>query len=193
MAVSVSTFIITGYLIHKEMETSALSKNKPRMSTTLKEKLEIIIDEAIKDYQKDQKKYKDIMDLEVLEEYQENPATFKSTVLRNECPAIQKTLANKKAKQLDKYRINFNAAKPTDLLNVVTKLCQFAENYVKNTYSRSAYEMVTDVADLKLDALDTEEGYTAWGVIGGSIKTILLYKIYPEQFPSRSQNALWAL
>lgn len=42
MAVSVSTFIITGYLIHKEMEKSALSKNKPRMSTSLKEKLEIM-------------------------------------------------------------------------------------------------------------------------------------------------------
>ena len=180
-------------IVEKAAEKISISTLGGESSRSDNEKLEMIIAEAINDYQKDQKKYKDIMDLEVLEEYQENPNAFKSTVLKNECPAIQKTLANKKAKQLDKYRINFNAAKPTDLLNVVTKLCQFAENYVKNTYSRSAYEMVTDVADLKLDALDTEDGYTAWGVIGGSIKTILLYKIYPEQFPSRSQNALWAL
>ncbi len=158
-----------------------------------KKRLELIIDLAIEDYKKDRSSYQEIMDLESLEEYQDNPPTFKSEVLKKGCPVIRKTLMNKRAKQLDKYRVNFNAAKPLDLLNVVTNLCEFAEEYVKKDYNALSYDTISNVDELKLNDLDTDEGYTAWGVIGGSIKTMLLYKIYPEQFPSRSQNALWAL
>lgn len=164
-----------------------------KSSKSEKEKLEMIIDLAIEDYKKDQANYQEIMDLESLEEYQDNPSTFKTEVLKKGCPVIRKTLMNKRAKQLDKYRANFVAAKPLELLNVVTKLCQFAENYVKNDYNGLSYDAISCADELKLNALDLDEGYTAWGVIGGSIKTMLLYKIYPEQFPSRSQNALWAL
>lgn len=180
-------------IIERAVDKFSISTLGGKSAKSDKEKMEAIIKLAIDDYKSDQSSYKEIMDLESLDEYQENPSTFKSEVLKKNCPVIRKTLMNKKAKQLDKYRANFVAAKPLDLLNVVTKLCQFADNYVNNDYNEISYESISNVDDLKLGALDTDDGYTAWGVIGGSIKTMLLYKIYPEQFPSRSQNALWAL
>ena len=38
-----------------------------------------------------------------------------------------------------------------------------------------------------------EEDYNAHGVIGGGIKSHFIYKLYPEMYPHRSREALWAL
>ena len=43
-----------------------------------------------------------------------------------------------------------------------------------------------------MSLLDTDD-YTAFGVIGGGIKTMMLYKVNPMVFPSRSRNAIWSL
>ena len=66
-----------------------------------------ILDNAIQDFEKDRKKYLDILDPESLLEYQDDPSFFKNTVLRNQCPVIQSTLNNRLAKELDKYRRDF--------------------------------------------------------------------------------------
>ena len=38
-----------------------------------------------------------------------------------------------------------------------------------------------------------EEKYTAYGVIGGGIRSHLIYKLYPKMYPNRSREAVWAL
>lgn len=149
-----------------------------------------IIREAIDDFEHDRDAYKKIMNLEVLEDYDEDASTFKSKVLRNECPIIRKTIANTKAKELDKYRASFNHADPEWLLQIVTRLCEFGESYYEK-YDQTKYENIAKYEELQLQLLDTED-YTAFGVIGGGIKTHILYKIYPGLFPNRSRNAIWA-
>ena len=55
---------------------------------SLKENFIEIQQQAIDDFEKDREKYEAIFDGEILDEYWENPASFKSIVLKNECPII---------------------------------------------------------------------------------------------------------
>ena len=156
------------------------------------EKYKRIIAECYDEFEKDRKAYLDIFDLESLEEYEVDAYTFKSDVLKTKCPIIRKTLNSKNAKELDKYRFEFSVADADYLLQVVTSLCETAQDYVENIYDPKGYEAITDYKELQMEPFDSEE-CTAYGVIGGGIKTIMLHKYNPEVFSSRSRNALWAL
>ena len=149
-----------------------------------------ILREAIVEFEKDREAYLSILQKELLDDYDEDATTFKSKVLRNECPIIRKTI-NSDAKELEKYRVDFRMSDPDELLRVVYNLCVFGDKYAED-YDPETYETVSEYQELNLDPLDTEE-YTAYGVIGGGIKTHMLYKARPNLFPNRSRSALWAL
>lgn len=150
-----------------------------------------IVIEAINDFEKDRDSYLKIMDEEALEEHEDDPPNFKNTVLKNMCPIIRLTLQNKKAKELDKYRIEFKMADPNKLLSVVQNLTKFANNYVENIYDKNTYEKIEKLEEIGFSDLDGED-FTAYGVIGGGIKSHLLYKKNPAVFPNRGREAIWA-
>lgn len=150
-----------------------------------------IIKEAIDDFEKDRPSYLEILDLEALEEHEDDPPNFKNSVLRNSCPIIRLTLQNKKAKELDKYRAEFRRADANELLTVVWNLTNFAIEYTEN-YDEEAYEEFQKLEELGFADLDGDD-YTVYGVIGGGIKSHLLYKMNPSVFPNRGREAIWAL
>ncbi len=150
-----------------------------------------IIRESIEDFEKDRDDYQKIFNQELLEDLEDDADTLKSIKLRNECPIIRKTLANKRAKELDKYRASFSRADADWLLSVVYNLCVFGDEYQEN-YDPDTYEDAEKYEDLGMAPLDTDD-YTAFGVIGGGIKTHMLYKVHPAIFPNRSRSAIWAL
>ena len=150
-----------------------------------------IIRESIDDFEKDREDYVKIFRQEWLEDLDEDADVFKSKTLRNECPIIRKTLANRRAKELDKYRASFSQADADWLLSVVYNLCIFGDEYQEN-YDPKTYEDAETYKDLEMELLDTDD-YTAYGVIGGGIKTHMLYKVHPAIFPNRSRSAIWAL
>lgn len=191
-----SEFIESGNnsaLTHEKLEQMAenFGIDTPETKVNITERYNKIINEAIAEFEKDREKYLAIMNKDVLEAYEEDVNYFKEKVLRNECPVIHSTLQNKKAKQLDKYRKDFNIAKANELLEVVANLCNFSERYIENN-KNNAFTNVKNYKELELDILDTDE-YTAYGVIGGGIKSMLLYKMYPEFFSYRSREAIWSL
>lgn len=151
-----------------------------------------ILAQGLADFEKDRQKYLNIFDEETLEEYQDDPAAFKSKTLRDECPIIKSTIYNKRAKVLDKYRRDFNMSDANVLLSVVTNLFSFAEDYKENVYHPDSYDSITEYKELFFSDLDTEK-CTVFGVIGGGIKSHMLHKIYPSIFPNRSRMAVWAL
>lgn len=155
-------------------------------------KFKNIIKEAIEDFEKDREKYECILNDEVLEEYEEDSVTFKSIALKNECPIIHATYYNKSAKELDKYRHQFNISNSDELLTVVTNLYYFAENYNNEFYDINNYDSINRYWNLQISNLDTDD-YTVYGVIGGGIKSHMLYKLYPGLFPNRSRDAIWSL
>lgn len=151
-----------------------------------------IITDAYNEFEKDRKKYLDIFDEETLKECEDDPAAFKSKVLKNECPIIHSTLYNKRAKELDKYRGQFSIADPKELLDVVTNLCQFGNEYQDEIYDKDTYEDIDNYEKLNMWPMDTDD-FTVYGVIGGGIKSHMLFKVHPSIFPNRSRNAIWAL
>ncbi len=173
------------------LETNAGECTGPVSHQNLSAHYKSIINESLLKYEKDRNDYREIMDMELLEDLVDDADYFKSVILRNKCPIIRKTLANKKAKELDKYRGNFSYADADWLLKVVTNLCRFADEYAEN-YEEEEYENCETYEDFNVSPMDTAD-YTAYGVIGGGIKTHMLYKIYPGLFPNRSRNAIWAL
>ena len=168
-----------------------VSVNASKKKKNLKDNFITIISEAIDDFEKDQDDYLAFFQEEVLEDYDEDADTFKSKILRNECPIIRKTIANRSAKELDKYRVSFSLADPNDLLSVVYNLCLFGNEYDRK-YNSETYESIESYQELGMAPLDTDD-YTAYGVIGGGIKTHLLFKVHPALFPNRSRSAIWAL
>jgi len=150
-----------------------------------------IIKEAIDDFEKDRPSYLEILDLEALEEHEDDPPNFKNSVLRNSCPIIRLTLQNKKAKELDKYRAEFRRADANELLTVVWNLTDFAIEYTEN-YDEQTYEEIQKLEELGFSDLD-EDDYIVYGVIGGGIKSHLLYKMNPSVFPNRGRESIWAL
>lgn len=164
---------------------------KKKKNSDLAENYKTIIREAIDDFERDQVDYQRIFRQEWLEDLDEDADVFKSKTLRNECPIIRKTLANRRAKELDKYRASFSQADADWLLRIVYNLCVFGDEYQRN-YDPDTYEDAETYQDLDLGLLDTDD-YTAYGVIGGGIKTHMLYKVHPSLFPNRSRSAIWAL
>lgn len=167
---------------------TTVKKNKKDASDAFKR----IIAEKIKDFEHDRQRYLEIMDSESLEEYEDQPSLFKNTILKDKCPIIRSTIQNTKAKELDKFRRDFNLSDPSELLQVVCNITEFAHHYVNQVYDRDSYESIQNLEELALSAL-LEKDYTVFGVIGGGIKSHFLYKLYPEVFPNRSREAIWAL
>lgn len=154
---------------------------------SLKEKVKTAIDE----FECDRDDYINIFDLELLEEYEDDLATFKQKVLKNECPIIRKTLNSRESKALDKYRSDFSKADAKYLNDIVYNLCLFGETYAEQ-YDPNTYDSITDYKALGMEDLDTGE-YTAYKVIGGGIKTHMLFKVHPGLFSNKSRSAVWAL
>jgi len=154
--------------------------------------LERLLKETIADFEKERQPYQDILDLESLEEYKHDVNSFKNTVLKNQIPIIRKTLQNKQAKELDKFRVAFNNAQPGHLFEVASNIVKLANEWRNDWYDAKAFENIDACDDLGYYDLDAE-GYTAYGVIGGGIKSHFIFKLFPEMYPSRSREAVWAL
>ncbi|MCO4294541.1 hypothetical protein NF867_16885 [Solitalea sp. MAHUQ-68] len=164
-------------------------KNKPKETKKI---LDRLIKEAIDDFNKERQPYLDILDLESLEEYKHDVNSFKNTILKNQIPIIRKTLQNKQAKELDKFRAAFNTAQPGHLFEVTSNIIKLANEWKNDWYDGKEFEKIDNCDDLGYYDLD-EEGCTAFGVIGGGIKSEFIFKLFPEMYPSRSREAVWSL
>lgn len=169
------------------------STSKPKSkSKDSKKILERLLKETITDFEKERQPYRDILDLESLEEYKHDVNSFKNTVLKNQIPIIRKTLQNKRAKELDKFRAAFNSAQPGHLFEVTSNIVKLANEWKNNWYNGKEFEKIDTCDELGYYDLD-EEGYIAYGVIGGGIKSTFIFKLFPEMYPSRSREAVWSL
>ncbi len=169
------------------------STSKPKSKVKDKKKIiERLLKEAITDYEKERQLYQEILDLDSLEEYKYDVNSFKNTVLKNQIPIIRRTLQNKQAKELDKFRVAFNSAQPGHLFEVTSNIVELANKRKREWYDAENFEQIETCDDLGYYDFD-EEAYTAYGVIGGGIKSHFIYKLYPEMYPNRSREAVWAL
>jgi hypothetical protein len=169
------------------------STSKPKGKKKDQQKiLERLLKETIIDFEKERQSYQDILNLESLEEYKHDVNSFKNTVLKNQIPIIRKTIQNKQAKELDKFRAAFNLAQPGDLFTVTSNIIELANEWRNDWYDGKEFEKIDTYEDLDYSTFD-EEDYIVYGVIGGGIKSTFIFKLFPEMYPSRSREAVWAL
>jgi hypothetical protein len=178
--------------VEKLAEKFGLSAKPKSKNKDTKKILERLLKEAVADFEKERQIYQGILNLEALEEYKYDVNSFKNTVLKNQIPIIRKTLQNKQAKELDKFRVAFNNAQPGHLFEVTSNIIKLANEWKKEWYDGKEFEQIATCDDLNYFELD-DENYTAFGVIGGGIKSTFIFKLFPEMFPSRSREAVWAL
>lgn len=164
---------------------------RSKRKNDLSGKYQTIVANALDDFEQNREEYLDLLDEENLEEDGDAVASFKAKRLRDDCPIIRLALYNKQAKELDKYRKAFSLADPKELYRVVVNLRQFAAEYEAD-YSPDDYDDIASYEELGMGRMDSND-CTASGVIGGGIKSHLLYKLYPGLFPNRSRSAIWAL
>lgn len=169
--------------------TTVKSKPKPKDN---KKTIEKLLKESDIDFEKERDKYIELLNLEAMEEYKDDLPSFKNTVLKKDCPIIRKTLKNLTAKELDKYRQAFHQSQPGDLYDVLSNILNLAYKTNSNWYKSTIFDEDVDVENLPHKEFD-EDGYTAYGVIGGGIKSHFLFKLYPHLFPNRSREAVYAL
>jgi hypothetical protein len=143
----------------------------------------------IESYLKEQAAYEEYMDLETLKEFEFDPNAFKGET-RSQCPIVRRCLGSQE-EYMKSYKRSFNSTTGRTLLDTVTRIAQFGQQYV-NTFDHTTHEAATSVEDLQLSTLNEGE-YFAFGVIGYGVQSSLLYGLYPYAFAHRSQNAMWAL
>lgn len=173
----------------KAFGSTAVPKGKPK---DYRRTLTNLIDNSIKKFESDRRIYLDIFNEEAIDEYASDVMAFKNTVLRKEVPIIRKTLQNKLAKELDKYRIAFKEAQPGKLFNVSRKLVEIANEWKHDRYDSTQFERISDIDELNYHHLDDEE-CNVFGVIGGGIESTFIYKLFPFMFAARSREAIYAL
>lgn len=172
-------------LAEKFGSDGSVKTQKKNVGTVLKQ----IIAEGINGFEKDRQSYVNLLDEEALEEYEDSPSGFKNA-LRKDCPIIRVTLMSK-AKELDKYKMEFSKASPENLLSVSKNLSTFATSYTES-FKNADYHLFCKLSELELEKIDTED-YSVFGVIGGGIKSHFLFKLNPAFFPYRSKESIWAL
>ncbi len=101
-------------------------------------------------------------------------------------------MQNKKAKELDKFRVAFVKASAGELYRATRNIVTKAGEWRKDRYNPTTFTTIDTIKELNYYDLDADD-YTVFGVIGGGIKSHFLYKLYPEMFPYRSREAVWAL
>lgn len=176
--------------LQRNVGLDAIIIQNNRKSTKI-EKYRRIITNTIQAFEKDRKSYLDLLDKDNLEEDGDDVAAFKVKTLKFDCPIIRLTLFSN-VKELDKYKKAFAASDPQQLYDVVRNLRDFACEYANGVYNPSTYDNISSYQELRMDRMDSDD-CTVYGVIGGGIKSHLVYKLYPGLFPNRSRAAVWAL
>ena len=171
-----------------KLGSTSTPNSKPRNT---KEILKRLLRESIVNYEKDRQSYQDILNLEALEEYKHDVNSFKNTVLKNQIPIINKTL-NSKAKELEKFKIAFKHSQAGDFFRVTFNIVKLACEWHEDWYEEDKFEGINTCDDLGYYELDGDE-YIVYGVIGGGIKSQFIYKLFPEMYPNRNREAIWAL
>lgn len=143
---------------------------------------------AVADFESEQLHYQELFDLDMLEEYAYDPNAFKGD-FRRKCPVVRRCFMSR-ANVMDIYRAAFNTTDGARMLEVTTNIVEFAHGFM-GSFDDKQHELAQSPSDLGVDALDGDS-FTAYRVIGGGIRSHFLHHLYPNAFPNRSQNAIWA-
>jgi hypothetical protein len=148
-------------------------------------------EQALASYDKKARKYRDFFNSETLTEFRDDdPDAFKDALSRK-CPVILAILQAKSA-ELKEWLFKYSQTPSEALLSTFENLVGFAQTYVAAHRDETEYAKLDGIDAFKFDGFDNEASGLP-GVIGGGIKSTVLYHLEPRLFPERSGAAMYAL
>lgn len=176
---------------HIQQVLAEIENNFPQYFRTFAERqpLEYHFREQIEKYKKEREAYREYLNLQSLEEFEEDPSAFKGHTHKR-CPIIRNCLWSQD-EVMRSYKESFARVKGRELLDPVREIAQFGVLYAAH-FDDQAHESASTYSDLGLEPLG-EGQYGCGGVIGYGIQSSLLYGRYARCFAHRSQNAVWSL
>lgn len=152
-----------------------------------------IFTKGIEKYEKESKAYREFFDVASMEEFEEvdDPKIFKGE-LRNKCPIIRKSLMSRQ-EELQKWKEDFAAAKPQELLDTFANFLDFIWEYSDSTKEAefNAFSKPEDYDDL--GTLSDDPDLSLQSVIGAGIKSTVIYNIEPRYFCKSVRRTLYGL
>ena len=150
----------------------------------------LFLQKLIADNEKLHDLYHDIFDLDAMEEYGEDPQSFKGDVLRKQCPVIYNTL-NSRAEALKEWKSKFYACKSQVLYDTFNNLILFGADYDEEM-DEQAMSSLDTVKDCRLADMEEDACYKS-GVLGFGIAANILNHMYPRTFPGSYKAGVWSL
>lgn len=148
-------------------------------------------EDALESFEKRAAKYRAFFLTDLLQEFRDDdPDSFKGQVSKK-CPVIQAGLQSK-SEDLKEWQIRFKMTPSAELLTTFENLVAFADDYVESDGDEDDYSQHDAMGDFKFEGFDGEHVGVP-GVIGGGIKSEVLYHLHPRLFPLRSRAALYGL
>lgn len=155
-----------------------------------REVLAPVFERALSAYEKEAQKYRVFFDVEAMEEYQDDPNSFKQGLMRD-VPVIANTLRQRR-KELAEWQKHFKIAKGRDLLEIFANVLDFTGEWIEQ-HPPASYRDIDDPSSFGLDALDDDETMSMQNVVGMGIKSIVLYHLHPDRLPARGRDGLYGL
>jgi len=148
----------------------------------------------LREWEKEIKNYQNEFDIlfskEMMDYYAENVNEFKTHIVGKKLWTIRSALMNHDP-DLAGYRKHFKRAEANDVLTVISKIINHASQYANRIHNNINYENIEKPEKLSLGLLNNNETVLP-GVIGPSIRSELMHRLYPKCFPIMSQKSLWA-
>lgn len=146
---------------------------------------------AVTTYEREAEHYREFFDPERLAEFREDdPDAFK-TELSKKCPVIRQTLMSP-LEDLKEWKYKYKAAKSATLLAAFDHLRALGDGYLADSGAEPEFDRYDDPDDFAMEDFN-EETTGVPGVVGGGIKTAVLYHLEPRVFAPRSTSALFGL
>lgn len=149
-----------------------------------------VFEDAVGKYEKEAEKYRRFFNPSALDEYHDDPNSFKQGLAR-EVPVIANTLRQRSA-ELKEWQMHFRAARAKDLLATFSNVTDYIADW-SSSHPLSVYSTLDSPAAFDLDSLDNDESMYLINVIGMGIKSIVLYHLDPARLPARGRIGLYAL
>lgn len=122
-------------------------------------------------------------------EYQE----FKDNIFAEELWTVKSALKNANYDpELQQYKDQFLKTTAFDIFITVRDILRKTELYIKNEALNVNYNKINSIEQFKVDYLNQDNMLLA-GVIGLGIRSEMLHRLYPGNFPIMTRRSLWGM
>lgn len=136
------------------------------------------------------KKYNELFNIDMMEEYGEDVDGFKSQILKNETDVIRNGLRSK-SEALNEWKSKFYGVKPQKIYDTFYNIMDFAKDY-NEEFDEEMMATIDEIDENNLGEMEDGACYLN-GVIGFGIVSNILNHMYPRVIPGNYKVGVYSL